>query len=54
MKDCPCKTNEAAVWDDPVDRHGAETPVLVCVVVLGFLKADYEDQGETTRMFLRY
>jgi hypothetical protein len=31
-----------------------ETPVLVCVVVLGFLKADYEDQARTTRMLLRY
>ena len=31
-----------------------ETPVLVRVVVFGFLKVDYEDQAKTTRMFLRY
>jgi hypothetical protein len=31
-----------------------ETPVLVRVVVLSFLKVDYEDHARTTRMLLRF
>jgi hypothetical protein len=31
-----------------------ETPVLVRVVVLSFLKVDYEDHARTTRMLVRF